>query len=211
MPGQRHTARSRTRGSWLPRLAGLGVIVLLAAGGAVTYIVEFHPGQARHPAPLPSRVASTQTIGLVAEPGLRSGSDGTLIQLLSPQHSPAFAPVGISQQQDGQPEWIADLMTGGGYIFIYLPTSECLASAGTGARARLTVQRCDLGTEQRWRQLGAGVEQGGHDFYQFANLASGKCIAQLGAATSQGRAAGLSACDSAQPASQLLAFWWTAD
>jgi hypothetical protein len=209
MPGQRRTARPRTRGSWLPRLAGLGVIVVLAVGGATAYIVEFHPLQAARPAPLPSRVASTQTVGLIAEPALRSGSGGALIQLLSPERSPVFAPVGISQQQDGQPQWIADLMTGGGYIFIYLPTSQCLTSAGPGGRARLTVQRCDLSPRQRWRQLGAGVDQGGHSFYQYANLASGKCIAQLSAA-SQGGKAGLTACDSAQPASQLLAFWWTA-
>ncbi len=210
MPGQRRTARPRTRGSWLPRLGGLGVIVVLAVGGATAYIVEFHPLQAAGPAPLPSRVASTQTVGLIAEPALRPGS-GALIQLLSPERSPVFAPVGISQQQNGQPQWIADLMTGGGYIFIYLPTSQCLTSAGTGASARLTVQRCDLSPRQRWRQLGAGVDQAGHDFYQFANLASGKCIAQLGAAASQGGKAGLTGCNSAQPASQLLAFWWTAN
>ena len=102
-------------------------------------------------------------------------------------------------------------MTGGGYIFIYLPTSQCLTSAGTGTRARLAVQRCDLSPRQRWRQLGTGGDQGGHNFYQLANLASGECIAQLGGATRQDRKAGLAACDSAQPASQLLAFWWTAN
>ena len=140
MPGERRTARprTRTRGSWLPRLAGLGAIVILAVGGTVTYLVEFQPRATSHPGPLPSRVASTQTVGLIAQPGTGSAA-ASIIQLLSPQHGPAFMPVGLTQAQTGQPEWIADLMTGGAYIFIYLPTSDCLASAGPAGRPKLAV------------------------------------------------------------------------
>jgi hypothetical protein len=209
MPGQRHTARPRTRGSWLPRLAGLAVIVVLAAGGVAAYVAGFHPAASKRPAPLPTRVASTQTVGLIAEPPSAGGS-ASLEQLLSPQQRPAFSPVGISQQQQGQPEWIADVMTGGGYIFIYLPTSQCLASGGPRARPRLTAERCDLSPAQRWRRLGAGVLVDGHDFYQFADMSSGKCITQGSGSAAQGLPAGLAACDPARPASQLLAFWWTA-
>ena len=207
MPGQRTAARSRTRGSRLPRLAGLGVIVVLAAGGAIAYVAGFHPAADKHPAALPSRVASTLTVGLIAEPS--SGSAAGIVQLLSPQTRPYFVPVGLSQQQQGQPQWIADVMTDGGYIFIYLPTSQCLAGAG----ARLTVEHCDLSRRQRWQRIGTGVLKSGHDFYQFANQASGKCITQGG--STQGVAApdlpaSLAACDPAQSASQLLAFWWSA-
>jgi hypothetical protein len=209
MPGQRHTARPRTRGSWLPRLAGLGVIVVLAAGGVAAYVAGFHPAASKRPAPLPTRVASTLTVGLMAEPPSAGGS-AALEQLLSPQQRPAFSPVGINQQQQGQPEWIADVMTGGGYIFIYLPTSQCLASGGPRARPRLTAERCDLSPAQRWRRLGAGVLVDGHDFYQFADMSSGKCITQGSGSAAQGLPAGLSACDPARPASQLLAFWWSA-
>lgn len=210
MPGQRHTARPRTRGSRLPRLAGLGVIVVLAAGGAAIYVAGFHPAAEKRPAPLPTRVASTETVGLVAEPAAAGGPAGAIMQLLTPQQRPAFSPVGISQQQQGQPEWIADVMTDGGYIFIYLPTSQCLASAGPRARPRLTAERCNLGSAQRWRRLGTGVLVDRHDFYQFANTSSGKCITQGSGSAAQGVTAGLAACDPARPASQLLAFWWTA-
>ncbi len=210
MPGQRHTARPRTRGSRLPRLAGLGVIVVLAAAGAAAYVAGFHPAADKRPAPLPTRVASTLTVGLVAEPSTAAGSASDIVQLLSPQRQPAFARVGISQQQQGQPEWIADVMTDGGYIFIYLPTSQCLAATGPRARPRLTVERCDLSPAQRWHRLGTGVLVAGHDFYQFANLADGKCITQGSGSAALGLPAGLAACDSARPTRQLLAFWWTA-
>jgi len=209
MPGQRRTARPRTRGSWLPRLAGVGVIVVLAAGGAVAYLVAFHPTTSKQPAPLSTRVASTSTVGLVAEPA-GSGSASSVMQLLSPQRAPTFTPVGLSQQQQGQPEWIADLMTDGSYIFIYLPSSQCLAAAGPASQPRLSVQRCDLTSRQRWRRLGTGVLESGHDFYQFANLASGRCITQGSGAPTPGLAAQLAPCDPARPASQLLSFWWTA-
>ena len=78
MPGQRQTARPPTRGSRLPRLAGLGVIVVLAAAGAAVYVAGFHPAADKRPAPLPTRVASTLTVGLVAEPPRRPARRPTL-------------------------------------------------------------------------------------------------------------------------------------
>jgi hypothetical protein len=207
MPGQRHTARSRTRGSRLPRLAGLGVIVVLAAGGAGVYVAGFHPAAVKHPAPLPTRVASTLTVGLIAQPAAAAGSAADIVQLLSPRQQPAFTPAGISQQQLSQPEWIADVMTDGGYIFIYLPTSRCLAATGPRTRPRLSSERCNLSRAQRWRRLGSGVLVAGHDFYQFENLGAGRCITQGSGPAGQGLPAGLAACDPARPTRQLLAFW----
>jgi hypothetical protein len=180
------------------------VIVLLA--GTVAYLLAFHPGTDGSPSALPSRVASTQTVGLLAQAGPAPSPSGAMIQLLSSQRQASFVPVDLAQQEDGQPEWIADVMTDGSYIFIYLPSSQCLGSSGT----HLTVQRCNLGSRQRWRRLGNGVSSDGHDFYQFANLADGRCISRAAASGSGNYAADLASCGS-QPASQLLAFWWTAD
>jgi hypothetical protein len=204
MPGQRHTARPRTEGSWQPRLAGLAAIVIVALAGTVAYLLAFHPGTNRQAGPPPSRVASTQTVGLLAQ--AKAGQDSSMIQLLSTRSKPGFVPVDLAQQQAGQAEWIADAMTDGSYIFIYLPTSECLGSTG----AQLTVQHCNLSSRQRWRRLGKGVAEDGHDFYQFANVADGKCLARAGSSGGGNYAAGLAPCG-AQPASQLLAFWWAAD
>jgi hypothetical protein len=206
MPGQRHSGRPRTQGSWGPRLAGLAVIVIVALAGTVAYLLAFHPGTSDSPTALPSHVASTQTVGLLAQASAASSQDGSMIQLLSSRRQADFVPVDLAQQQDGQPEWIADTMAGGSYIFIYLPNSECLGSAGK----QLTLQRCNLGSRQRWRRLGNGVSDNGHLFYQYANLADGKCISRAGSSGSGNYSAGLAACGS-DPASQLLAFWWTAD
>jgi hypothetical protein len=213
MPGQRRTAGPRTRGSWLPRLAGLGVIAVLAGGGTAAYLVAFRPAQPQAASTLPGKVESYQTVGLIAEPAQGGGGHGggALLQLLSADGKPEFTPVGLAQQLNGHPEWTADLMNGGAYIFIYLPTGQCLAASGRGHRAVLAVQRCDLGQRQRWRRLGSATIQGGHDFYQFANSGSGQCVAQVSPTGANPAGAGLTSCSPAHPASQLLAFWWTAE
>jgi len=181
-------------------LAGLGAIVVLAAVASVVYVAGFHPGRSDAASAESSRVASFQTVGLVAE---QPAAGGAAVQLLSSGHDVIFSQVGLSEQQVGDPQWTADLMVGGTYIFIYLPTSQCLASAGPGARPVLAVRHCDLGSQQRWRRLGNGVVSGGHYFYEFANDASGKCIANTAAGPALAR------CASSQPASELLSFWWT--
>lgn len=210
MPGQRRTARPRTRGSWLPRLAGLGAIVVLAGAGAAAYLLAFHPTRPHHAVVLPTKVLGFQTVGLVGEPA-QPGSGAQLVQLLSQQDGPTFIPVQRSEEVSGMPEWTADQMAGGTYIFIYLPTGRCLASQGPDSRAALAVQRCDLSLQQRWRRQGNVVLRGGHDFYEFASAASGECLSQVTASASQPSGAGLASCDPAQPLSQLLAFWWNAN
>jgi hypothetical protein len=208
MPGERRTAGTRTRGSWLPRLVGLGVIVVLAGGGTVAYLVGFHPARPQHVTVLPSKVESFNTVGLVAQPA-HAAASGQLAQLLSPGGVPGFTPVGQAEAANGHPEWTADLMAGGTYIFIYLPSGQCLAAAGQARILVLTEQHCNLGLKQRWRRLGSGLKQGAHDFFQFANAANGECLTQLSPATGQPGGAGLARCDLAMPASQMLAFWWT--
>lgn len=200
MPGQRPTG-SRTKGSWLPRLAGLVLIVLVAAGGITAYLVVVPQGRAARP--LPSKVVSNQSVGLVAEAAATTGSQ--LIQLLGLQGSPSFTPFAAAEQAQGTPEWYADLMAGNTYIFIFLPSDKCLAATG---KAKLVLQHCDLSARQRWRRLHTAVVRDGHDFYQYANLADGRCLSQLGVAPGELSGAGLARCDPVQPASQLIAFWW---
>ena len=209
MPGQRRTPGPATRGSWLPRLAGLSAIVVLVGAGTAVYLLEFHPApaQAQHPAALPTTVASTQTVGLVAMSAQR-GETGHLVQLLGSGASLVFSPVGASEAVDGHPEWIADQMSDGSYIFIFLPTSDCLAAAGPSGRLVLESQRCNLSLQQRWREEGRPTVKTGHDFYEFASAANGKCIMQDSAVPT---GPSLGGCDPAQPASELLAFWWSAN
>jgi hypothetical protein len=209
MPGQRRSAGKRARGSWLPRLAGLGVVVVLAIAGVTAYLVAFHPAATHHAAPLPSRVVSYQTVGLVVantQPG--SGND-QLLELTSQRSALEFAPVAQTQQTQGSPQWTADLMAGTTYIFIYLPTGQCLSAVGTASQPKLTLRHCNLGAAQRWRRTRAPVLTEAHDFYQYANVKDAGCLTQSGVLPGPIFGASLKPCSAPQSASQLVAFWWS--
>lgn len=209
MPGQRHSAGPRSRGSWLARLAGISVVILLAAGGVAAYLVELHPAAPRVARSLPTRVLSFQTVGLIAQNAQRASSEGQLLQLLGAQENLQFSPVAQAQEQAGSPQWTADLMAGNSYIFIFLPTGDCLAATGSGGRPKLALRHCDLKSAQRWRRTSASVVSQGHDFYQYANLSDGACLTQTGEQSGQAYGAALAACSPSAPADQLIAFWWS--
>lgn len=209
MPGQRHSAGTRSRGSWLARLAGITVVVLLATGGVAAYLAKVHPAVAQRRASLPTRVLSFQTVGLITQGTQQAASASQLLQLLGPQGTAQFSPVGQAQEQAGSPQWTADLMAGNSYIFIFLPTGNCLAATGPASRPKLALRHCDLTAAQRWRRVRAAVVSQGHDFYQYANLGDGVCLTQTGAQSGQVYGATLEACSPSAPADQLIAFWWS--
>jgi hypothetical protein len=192
-------------------MAGLGVVVALAGAGTGAYLVAFRPDGPAHTAVLPQRVADIQSVGLVG-PAPSSPSGSGLVQLLTSGAAPAFAAVRPSQTAAGTPEWTADQMAGGGYIFIYLPTGQCLTARGSAGRAALAVTHCNSASaQQRWRRQGSAVLTSGHDFYEFANASTGRCVTQLPSVSGSPGAAGLRPCDPARPAAQLLAFWWSSN
>jgi hypothetical protein len=208
MPGQRRSVGGRARGSWLARLAGIGVILVLVAGGVTAYLVTMHPFGAR-PATLSTHVVSYQTVGLVAQHAQpRSASE--LVQLLGRRGIPQFAPVTGAEQESGSGQWTADLMVGNSYIFIYLPSDDCLSATGPAGHAKVALQHCDLKADQRWRRIGPGTLAQGHSFYPYANLADGTCLTEGAELPGQMLAASLSACAKEPQAGQVLAFWWTA-
>jgi hypothetical protein len=214
MPGRRRTASSRARGSWLPRLTGLGLVVLLAAAAVTAYLIAFHPAATHHAAPLPTRVVSYQTVGLVVADSAPGSSPGQLLQLVGPQllgpHGTlVFSLLGQTQQAQGSPQWTADLMAGDSYIFIYLPTGQCLSAAGTVSRPKLALQHCNLDAGQRWRRLPRVVLSQAHDFYQYENLGDRACLTQQGGQPGPMFGATLAACSPSEPASQFIAFWWS--
>jgi hypothetical protein len=190
-------------------MTGVSVVVLLAAGGVAAYLVELHPAAARVAAPLPNRVVSYQTVGLVAQSAQQTTTGSDLLQLLGPQGTLQFSPVERAQQEVGSPQWTADLMAGNSYIFIFLPTEDCLAATGSARHPKLMLEHCDLKAAQRWRRTKAGVVSEGHDFYQYANLGDGDCLTQSGEQAGQVFDAALSACSPSAPVVQLIAFWWS--
>jgi hypothetical protein len=209
MPGQRRSAGKRARGSWLPRLAGLGVVLALAAAAVTAYVVAFHPASPHHAPPLPTRVISYQTVGLVTADMQPGTSTSQLLQLQYQDGILDFSRVAPAQESTGSPQWTADLMGGATYIFIYLPTGQCLSATGAASKPKLALRHCNLSGAQRWRRTRAAVLNQAHDYYQYANVGDGDCLTQAGELSGQTFAAGLSACSPQQPAGQLLAFWWS--
>jgi hypothetical protein len=205
MPGQRRTVGGRSRGSWLARLAGIGVIVVLAGGAVAAYLVTQHP--LGHDTTLSTRVISAQTVGLVAE-SAQPGSASQLVQLLDVHGAPKFSPVSQVEEQSGSGQWTADLMSGGSYIFIFLPSDTCLGAAGSAGRTKLVLQHCDLQASQRWQRLGSGTPGQGHSFYRYANMADRSCLTEGNELPGSVWAAGLSGCTATTTTSQLVAFWW---
>jgi hypothetical protein len=190
-------------------MTGVSVVVLLAAGGVAAYLVEFHPATARPAPPLPNRVVSYQTVGLIAQSTQQASSGDKLLQLLGPQGTLQFSQVDQAHQQVGSPQWTADLMAGNSYIFIFLPTGDCLAATGSDRRPKLTLEHCDLKAAQRWRRTNAGVARKGHDFYQYANLGDGDCLTRTGEQSGQVFGAALATCSPSAAVDQLIAFWWS--
>src|SRR5215469_16751207 len=209
MPGQRHSAGPRSRGSWLARLAGISVVVLLAAGGVAVYLVELHPAAARPAASLPTQVLSRQTVGLIAQGPEQASAGSQLLQLLGSQGTLQFSPVAQAQEQAGSPQWTANLMAGNSYIFIFLPREECLAATGPAKEPKLALRHCNLTAAQRWRRARQAAVSQGHDFYQYANVGDGACLTEAAGQSGQVYGATLQTCSPSAPADQLIAFWWS--
>jgi len=199
-------APRRTRGSWTPRIVGIGAAVLVAFGAAIVYAIASPAGAARHAEQLSSRVSTVQTVGII---GQTSGAVGTAsaMRMLSAQGgSLMFAPIPASVQPQGDPQWTVDTMTDGTFIFIYAPTGRCLAAAARAGSDALALRRCDLGPEQRWHPRNGTVEAGGHQYARYRNLGTGRCLA-----TADGDAPAppvLAACGTAAPVRQLVSFFW---
>jgi hypothetical protein len=208
MPGQRRSTGQRAPGSRLARFTGISVAVLIAAGAVAAYLVAMHPAR-RQPPPLPARVVSVQQVGLIARVAQSGSSAGQLLQLLdSATGTPQFSVLGQAQQQAGSRQWTANLMAGDSYIFIYLPTGDCLASAGAADRPRLTLEHCDLAAQQRWRRTNAAVQFQGHDFYEYKNLGDSSCLTETAELAGPIYGAALRSCLAGSPASQLIAFFF---
>lgn len=203
MPGQRITVGRRARGSRLSRLAGISVILVLAAGGVTTYLLTSHPAGSPPAAQLPTKVISNQTIGLVAQ-DVHPGS-AQLLQLRGPGGVPQFSLVTQAEQQAGAGQWTADQMGDNSYIFIFVPAGTCLTAASS---AVLALRHCDLQPNQRWRRTGRASLIQGHDFYQYANLGTGSCLTETAELPGSVWGANLSPCSPKPPPGQLIAFWW---
>jgi hypothetical protein len=205
MPGQR-SARARARGSWALRLAGIGFVVLLAGGGVAVYLLTGQGHAAKHDSRPSGRVASVQTVGLVTTaPAGQAGTSAVTELLLASPQGVTFSAVKRTALPAGYPEWTADQMAGGSYIFIYISTGRCLSSTGRQAAA---LQQCDLSERQRWTRQYHSTDASGQDYWQLRNASDGRCLTVGGPVTAGGgaSAAELQRCGAGLSWRQLIAF-----
>jgi len=224
MPGTLSARSRRAKGSWIPRLVGVGVVGAVAAGGVVYLGVTSHSQQARHRShgprahpTLSARVVSQQTVGLInfgpyndGDPFVNDADDHPL--MLQPTRKGLwFVPIPQALLATGQPQWTVDQMVDGSDIFIYNPTGTCLAAApGNG---RLELLRCAAARDQRWRSVHPGLYFG-QAYSAYANAQTGQCLTapvNSASTTQPGRKAPtlMRTCGRARTKSQQIAFWWS--
>jgi hypothetical protein len=206
MPRPSSSGVRRTRGSWTPRIIGIAAVVVVAVFGAIVYVVASPARAARHNEQLTTRVQSFQTVGLVGQ--IPAGKHPAQRQLGDFAEGLAFGPLPPASLPQGDPQWTADTMVGGSFVFIYAPTGQCLAATGQGST--LVLQRCNLGAGQRWQRIGGSIQSGGHQYDQYRNLGSGQCLASGAAEGGGRRQAGLAVCTRQASVRQLVSFWWSA-
>jgi hypothetical protein len=184
-------------------------VVAVAAGGAIAYSVASPAHASRPPGHLPTTVQSVQTVGII---GLLPGEAGAATALRELEVTPGglqFGPMPPASLPQGDPQWTADTIAGGTFVFIYAPSGKCLTSAGSPRRPVLARQRCDLGSRQRWQRVsGSAVQSNGHEFYQYRDLGSGRCLTTGAGAPRQ--SATLATCGNALLSRQLFSFYWAA-
>jgi hypothetical protein len=206
--------RRRAKGSWLPRLTGAGLVVVLAAGAVA--LVYAHNTGASGPAPpgpgpstaQPARVASTQTVGLIAfgpyddkDLYLNDIEDHPL--MLKPVGAVVeYLPIPPGELMSGVPQWTADQMADGSYIFIYTPTGRCLGV--TADKKSLALVHCQPVISQRWRSLHV-AKAVGQQFSAYASAWAGTCLT----APATAGPALLAPCGPVRTKSQEVAFWWS--
>jgi hypothetical protein len=221
MPGRRSARPYRTKGSWVPRLAGAGAVAVLALAGLVIYLATTHNQHAATPEGnghtlLSSRVLKAQNVGIVAfgpaddgDSFVGSAEDRPL--MLLPQAGqvrfvaiPMSALAAPTSGGAGAPAWTDNQMADGTDIFIYAATGQCLSAGVASASVRLS--RCDLSLAQRWRP-GDAADALGQSFAKYANAKTGLCLT---APRKQPGPAKLAKCGPPRQKTQEIAFWWTA-
>jgi Ricin-type beta-trefoil lectin domain-like len=188
MPAERSAGARRARGSRAPRIAGIGVVLLLAGTGIIANLVAAKPQVTVRHVALPGKVESVQEVGLVS-----AGPPAAANMAAAPAQTLLKLPSGLAfvSARQAVPEWTADQLAGGTYVFIYISDGMCLASADgqvaggrvTGGRVTAVVRRCNLGYAQRWLRQDADTR----GYWQLRNAADSRCLTLANAVPAGGQ------------------------
>lgn len=185
-------------------------MLFLAGAGAIAYSVASSAEASRHASRLPSQVLSVQTVGIIGQVGPSVTGQAGHRQLAGSAAGPRFVKMPPASLVQGDPQWSADTMAGGTFVFIYAPDGRCLAAATRQGHPVLALSRCNLGAGQRWQRFNAAVAADGHLYGQYRNLGAGRCLTAPGAADARSGPAALAPCAAAPATRQLISLWWAA-
>lgn len=199
-------------------MAGMGVVVVLSAGGLAVYLGSQHtppPVHKHQHAALSAKVVKAQTVGVIAfgpdddrDPFQHDRDDHPL--MLQPAgHAMSFVTISDAELADGKPMWTANQMADGSEIFIWVPNGKCLTAARHSAQIQLT--RCDLSRSQRWHPVNAQTRLG-QAIAAYANAMTGMCLTAPRPPGENKRAtpgpAVQAKCGPVHDKKQEIAFWW---
>ena len=200
---------ARTRGSWSLRIAGTALVVVTAAAATSVLLLAHSNVQARKDAPpsLSGKVVSTLTVGLV-NPGpttdLNPAPERRMMAVSGGLLN--FKTIINSSQAAALEQWTSNKMGDGTYIFTYAPSGLCL-TASPQALSLVTLSRCTLGVDQRWRHQFLGLIAGGRSYWRLRSVLNGRCLADSDRAMNGQAlefAAGLQPCSAGKPRQQII-------
>jgi Ricin-type beta-trefoil lectin domain-like len=175
-----HSRRARhIRGSLAFRIGGT-VLVIVTAGVVTSVLLLHHPGvRARQDAnrALSARVSSALTVGLI-NPGPTTAQHPAAVRrmLNVTGHTLNFTTATNRATAAGLEQWTADHMADGSYIFVFVPTGQCLAGSAAHPDA-VSLTTCDLSAAQRWQHLHTGFVGNGRYYWELRNMVTGRCLA----------------------------------
>ena len=172
------------RGSWALRVGGTALVIVAAAKVTSALTVGlYNPGPATPPGRRPLRQMLDAQSGLLT-----------------------FTAALDAGTQHALERWTADKMSDDSYIYIFVPSGQCLTASADNLAA-VFLAKCDLGVTQRWHRVQLGFLSTGLYYWELRSQLNGRCLANSGGplnGTSTQHAARLEPCDKSRPAGQLI-------
>jgi len=197
------------RGSLALRVGGTALVIVAAAAVTSALLLAHSGVQARKDttAKLSRKVTSALTVGLYNPGPATPQHPRPLRQMLDSQADLlTFTAALDSGTEHSLERWTADKMSDDSYIYIFVPSGQCLTASARNLAA-VFLAKCDLGATQRWRRVQLGFLDNGLYYWQLRSQLNGRCLANSGGplnGTSTQHAARLEPCDRSRPAGQLI-------
>jgi hypothetical protein len=186
------------------------VLVIVTAAAVTSALLLAHSGvQARKNATarLSTKVTSALTIGLYNPGPATAQHPRPVRQMLDSQSGLLIFRAALDAGTLHTLErWTADKMSDGSYIYIFVPSGQCLTASAHNLAA-IFLAKCNLGVTQRWQHVNLGFLDNGLYYWELRSQLNGRCLANPGTPLNNNaaqHAARLEPCDKNRPARQLI-------